>query len=71
MLEYGQPMHAFDVNCVAGGKLVIRNAEPGETLETLDGIVRTLSPEMLVIADAEKPSAVARRDGRRILRHPR
>ena len=59
MLEYGQPMHAFDVNCVAGGKLVIRNAEPGETLETLDGIVRTLSPEMLVIADAEKPSAVA------------
>ena len=59
MLEYGQPMHAFDVNCVAGGKLVIRNAEPGETLETLDGVVRTLSPEMLVIADAEKPSAVA------------
>ncbi|PWM25709.1 MAG: phenylalanine--tRNA ligase subunit beta [Oscillospiraceae bacterium] len=59
MLEYGQPMHAFDVNCVAGGKLVIRNAAPGETLETLDGIQRVLSPEMLVIADAEKPSAVA------------
>lgn len=59
MLEYGQPMHAFDVNCVAGKKLVIRNAEPGETLMTLDGTERALSPEMLVIADAEKPSAVA------------
>lgn len=59
MLEYGQPMHAFDVNCVAGKKLVIRNAEPGETLMTLDGTERKLSPEMLVIADTEKPSAVA------------
>lgn len=59
MLEYGQPMHAFDVNCVAGKKLVIRNAQPGETLMTLDGTERALSPEMLVIADAEKPSAVA------------
>ncbi len=59
MLEYGQPMHAFDVNCVAGKKLVIRNAEPGETLMTLDGAERALSSEMLVIADAEKPSAVA------------
>ena len=59
MLEYGQPMHAFDVNCVAGKKLVIRNAEPGETLTTLDGAERALSPEMLVIADAERPSAVA------------
>ncbi|MFV0498183.1 MAG: phenylalanine--tRNA ligase subunit beta [Candidatus Fimivivens sp.] len=59
MLEYGQPMHAFDVNCVAGKKLVIRNAKLGETLTTLDGTPRSLSPEMLVIADAEKPSAVA------------
>lgn len=59
MLEYGQPMHAFDINCVAGKRLVIRNAEPGETLMTLDGTERALSPEMLVIADAEKPSAVA------------
>lgn len=59
MLEYGQPMHAFDVNCVAGKRLVIRNAEPGETLMTLDGTERALSREMLVIADAEKPSAVA------------
>ncbi|WMJ84348.1 phenylalanine--tRNA ligase subunit beta [Oscillospiraceae bacterium LTW-04] len=59
MLEYGQPMHAFDINCVVGKKLVIRNAEPGEMLMTLDGTERSLSPEMLVIADAEKPSAVA------------
>lgn len=59
MLEYGQPLHAFDINCVAGNKLVIRNAKPGETLMTLDGAERSLSPEMLVIADAQKPSAVA------------
>ncbi|MEG1850178.1 MAG: phenylalanine--tRNA ligase subunit beta, partial [Oscillospiraceae bacterium] len=59
MLEYGQPMHAFDISCVSGGTLVIRNAAPGETIVTLDGITRTLSPDMLVIADAEKPSAVA------------
>ena len=59
MLEYGQPMHAFDVNCVAGRRIVVRNAAEGETLETLDGVVRPLSPEMLVIADEEKPSAVA------------
>ena len=59
MLEYCQPMHAFDVNCVAGGKLVIRNAKEGETLVTLDSGERNLSTDMLVIADAEKPSAVA------------
>ncbi len=59
MLEYCQPMHAFDVNCVAGGKLVIRNAEEGEVLVTLDSGERNLTPDMLVIADAEKPSAVA------------
>lgn len=59
MLEYCQPMHAFDVNCVAGKKLVIRNAEPGETIMTLDDTERALSPEMLVIADENKPSAVA------------
>ena len=59
MLEYCQPMHAFDVNCVAGGKLVIRNAVEGETLVTLDSGERNLTTDMLVIADAEKPSAVA------------
>ncbi len=59
MLEYGQPMHAFDINCVEGHKIVVRNAAEGETIETLDGVQRVLSPEMLVIADAKKPSAVA------------
>ena len=59
MLEYGQPMHAFDLKYVKDGQIVVRNAAAGETITTLDGTVRELSPEMLVIADAEKPSAVA------------
>ena len=59
MLEYGQPMHAFDLKYVSGGQIVVRNAKMGETIETLDGTVHELSPEMLVICDAEKPAAVA------------
>lgn len=59
MLEYGQPMHAFDIRYISGGKIRIRNAAEGERITTLDGIDRALSPEMLVIADAEKPVAVA------------
>ena len=59
MLEYGQPMHAFDIRYLAGGKINIRNAHVGEKITTLDGADRVLSPEMLVIADAEKPVAVA------------
>ncbi len=59
MLEYGQPMHAFDLRYVAGGKICVRNAKAGETITTLDGIERSLSEEMLIIADAEKPIAVA------------
>ncbi len=59
MLEYGQPMHAFDLRYLQGGEVIVRNAEPGETITTLDGVERALSPEMLVIADTEKPVAVA------------
>ena len=59
MLEYGQPMHAFDYKYLKGQKIVVRNAAEGETIETLDGVVRKLSPEMLVICDEEKPSCVA------------
>ena len=59
MLECGQPMHAFDYKTLAGGKIVVRDAAPGETIKTLDGVARKLDPSMLVIADAEKPSAVA------------
>ena len=59
MLECGQPMHAFDDTALAGGRIVVRDAAPGETIKTLDGVVRALDERMLVIADAEKPSAVA------------
>ncbi len=59
MQEYGQPMHAFDYSCVGGGKIVVRRALPGESLMTLDGNNRNLTPNMLVIADEEKPIGVA------------
>ncbi len=59
MLECGQPMHAFDYTTLAGGKIVVRDAAPGETIKTLDGTDHKLDEQMLVIADAEKPSAVA------------
>ena len=59
MLEYGQPMHAFDLRYVSGSSIIIRNAKQGEKIVTLDGEERTLSEEMLVIADKDKPVAVA------------
>lgn len=59
MLEYGQPMHAFDIEYVKDHKIIVRNALSGETIQTLDGVDRTLSEDMLVIADSEKASAVA------------
>lgn len=59
MLELNQPLHAFDYERVAGGKIVVRRARPGERLVTLDGVDRALEPDMLVIADAEKAIAVA------------
>ncbi len=59
MLEYGHPMHAFDLKYVEDNKIVVRNAKPGEKIMTLDGIEREFSEEMLVIADGKKPVAVA------------
>lgn len=59
MLEYGQPMHAFDLRYLDGGHVIVRNAKAGETITTLDGEVRPLTEEMLVIADEHKPVAVA------------
>ncbi len=58
MLEMGQPMHAFDLTRLEGGRLAIRRALPGETLTTLDGVERRLDPDMLVIADAERATAL-------------
>ncbi|WP_368234874.1 phenylalanine--tRNA ligase subunit beta [Anaerotruncus rubiinfantis] len=59
MLEYGQPMHAFDHKYVEGGEIIVRRAKDGEQIMTLDGVERTLTSDMLAIADAKKPSAVA------------
>ena len=59
MLEYGQPMHAFDYRYVNGGKIVVRRAEDGETLTTLDGNVRQLNSSMLVIADKHRAVGLA------------
>ena len=59
MLEYGQPMHAFDLRYVKGAQIIVRRARAGETITTLDDQLRQLTPEMLVIADTESPVAVA------------
>ena len=59
MLEYGQPMHAFAYRYVTGGKIVVRRAEDGETLTTLDGNVRQLNSSMLVIADEHRAVGLA------------
>ena len=59
MLETGQPMHAFDLRDVRGGKIIVRRAGDGETITTLDGREHTLTPDMLVIADAQAPSCLA------------
>lgn len=59
MLEYGHPMHAFDLSCVSGGHIVVRNAREGEKVTTLDGKERPVTPDMLLIADAEKGVGIA------------
>ena len=59
MLECGQPLHAFDQKLLAEGRIVVRHPKPGEKILTLDGVERALEPQMLVIADARKPMAVA------------
>ncbi len=59
MLEYGQPMHAFDFSCVDGGRIVVRPAREGESIQTLDGKDHALNPSMLCICDEEKPVCVA------------
>ena len=59
MLEYGQPMHAFDFSCVEGGEIHVRRARPGESIQTLDGNERRLTENMLCICDVNKPVCVA------------
>lgn len=59
LMETGQPLHAFDMDKLAGRRIVVRAPRAGETLRTLDGTLRTLEPDMLCICDAEKPAALA------------
>ncbi len=58
MLLTGQPLHAFDLDTLAGGRLTVRRARDGETVETLDGVQRTLDGEMVVICDADGPTSI-------------
>jgi phenylalanyl-tRNA synthetase beta chain len=59
LLGFGQPMHAFDAKKLAGPAIIVRHARPGEKLVTLDGVERTLTDGMCVIADAERAQALA------------
>ncbi|MDP2991663.1 MAG: phenylalanine--tRNA ligase subunit beta, partial [Kiritimatiellota bacterium] len=59
MLECGQPLHAFDLTLLAEHRIVVRRARPNETMATLDAVERKLTPDMLVIADARSPVAIA------------
>ena len=59
MLLTGQPLHAFDLDRVAGGELTVRRAQEGEQVQTLDGQTRTLDPDIVLIADADGPTSIA------------
>lgn len=59
LMAYGQPLHAFDLNRVETGEIVVRHAEEGETFTTLDDVERTLSADQLVITNGQKPIALA------------
>ena len=59
MMEYGQPLHAFDFELLEEGRIVVRRAKEGEEFVTLDGVKRTLDREMLMICDGAKPVAIA------------
>ncbi len=59
MMEFGQPLHAFDFGMLEGGRIVVRRAQEGEVFITLDGVKRALDREMLMICDGEKPVAIA------------
>jgi phenylalanyl-tRNA synthetase beta chain len=58
LLEYGHPMHAFDLDLVRGGRIVVRRAEPGEAMVTLDGVQRRLDADDLLICDGAGPVAL-------------
>jgi len=59
MIEYGQPLHAFDINTVRGGKIIVDTAKAGDKFTTLDGVERELNENVLMINDAEGPLAIA------------
>lgn len=59
MLEFGQPIHAFDIREITGGKIVVDTAQKGEIFETLDGVSRSLDESMLMIKDGDKSVAIA------------
>ncbi|MFA9272947.1 MAG: phenylalanine--tRNA ligase subunit beta, partial [Baekduiaceae bacterium] len=59
MLLTGQPLHAFDLDRIAGGELTVRTAGPGEQITTLDDVVRTLDDQMVIIEDADGPTSIA------------
>jgi phenylalanyl-tRNA synthetase beta chain len=59
MFELGHPLHAFDADTIAGDELVVKRAEPGETLETLDHVTRKLTPDDLIIYDRAGPTSMS------------